>query len=81
MQKMIALASCLALAACATPPPIPAPVVQIVKIPSAAPYRYIHYSSTDDARTIAEVRRHNYVHSQLKKAEAEALATHDPEKK
>ena len=68
MQKVIAGLLCLFLAACAETPP----QVTIVKVVSSKPYRYIHYSPTDDPRTIKEIRDHNYRHAMVKKAEAEA---------
>jgi hypothetical protein len=69
MPKIIAGLLCLFLAACET-----APQVTIVKVVSSKPYRFIHYSPTDDPRTIKEVRDHNYRHAMVKKAEAEAEA-------
>ena len=79
MRKIITAALCLGLAACASEPP--APIVQIVRVPSAEPYRYIHWAPTCPPAIVKEIRHHNYVHSQVKKAEAEALAKVETENK
>ena len=68
MPQIIAGLLCLFLASCAEAPP----TVTIVKVVSSKPYRYIHYSPTDDPRTVREIREHNYRHAMVKKAEAEA---------
>ena len=72
MHKMIILGFMIGigLAGCASESTVPP--VTVVSVPSSKPYRYIHYSKTDDPKTIAEVRHHNYVHSLVKKAEADA---------
>ena len=72
MKQMFAL-SVLFLTACAQEPQV-MPVAPVKTVISSKPYRYIHYSKTDNPQTIKEIRAHNYRHALVKKAEAEATA-------
>jgi hypothetical protein len=60
----------LALAGCSTGP---APVqTRIVEVPSAKPYRFIHYSDKTDEATAKQIRKHNRTHAAVIAAEQKA---------
>ena len=60
----------IACTACTqTPPEVQ---TRIVEVPSSKPYRYIRFSSSDDPKTISEIKRHNRAHSAVIAAEKKA---------
>ena len=60
----------IGLAGCASEPV--APPVTVISVPSSKPFRYIHWSPKDTSESVKAIRHHNYVLSQVRKAEAEA---------
>lgn len=70
MRALFAFCILLPLAACTQSPPDVQ--TRIVEIPSSKPYRFITFSSSDDPRTVREIKRHNRAHQEVINAEKTA---------